>query len=424
MIKKLKKLIFEKCYIPFRAQLLKIRYALVLKRLRKEYGNRQIRVGFLVSEIAKWKGQSLFDLMAKSEDFDPEMLIIPSLHSYKKDTAYIATDIINKVEYFYKNGMKVTNVWDEKNKNYRKSYIFKFDIIFYQQTWDIPPAPYLEDVSKHSLTFYFPYYLVNNFIPRTELLMYLHYCVFRHIVFNDDQINFYKPYLKKINYAGKMVGLGHPSIDEFYLKKDYNTTKNYVIYAPHFSFKCDRHTGNDLPYYSSTFLEQGRFILEYAKKHTEINWVFKPHPRLRTELTDYDVWTKEEVDEYYLEWEKIGTVCFDSHYINYFLESKAMITDCSSFLTEYSCTGKPLIRLIPYEGKYLAHPHPALEKLYDCFYKSYNDKELADLLEMVVVDNKDPMKKTRIEQVEKAKLIGNYAAQNITDYIRKLLKNN
>ena len=41
----------------------------------------------------------------------------------------------------------------------------------------------------------------------------------------------------------------------------------------------------------------GKDILDYAKSHPEINWVFKPHPRLRTELTYSNVWTKKEVDD-------------------------------------------------------------------------------------------------------------------------------
>lgn len=414
----------QNLYNPLKAQCIKLKYHMTLHRLRKKYGKKKIRIGFLVSEISKWKGQTLYDYLLDTDDFLPVIFIYPSPHELKAETKDSILIILEEKErYFLDCGMNVESIWDTSKSKCIHSSDIDADILFYQQPWDIPPAPLLEDIASKALTFYFPYYLVNNFIPEWELKMYLHYYVYRYIVLNERLVEIFKPYVRSSLYSGKMVGLGHPSIDLFYLQKDYKTTKNYVIYAPHFSFKCDRHTGKDLPYYSSTFLEQGKLILDFAKHHPEINWAFKPHPRLRTELTDYNIWTKQEVDEYYQEWERIGTACYDSQYIELFFESKAMITDCSSFLSEYSCTGKPLIRLIPYEGRYLAPPNPALEKLYDCFYKSYNDIELVSFLEMVVIDNKDPMKKSRIEQVVKAKLVDNYAAQNITDYIRELLNN-
>jgi len=408
-------------YYSIMALLLKLKYYRVLIRLKKEYGKRKIKVGFIVSEIAKWKGQTLFDIMANSEDFDPLILIIPSSHELKKEGNRIDDIISEKVLYFKNSGMQVKNIWNiQKQKSFSASDIGA-SIIFYQQTWDIPPAPLVENVAGHALTFYFSYYITNSFIPALEVNMYLHYCIYRYILLNIEQVKYYQQYAKSINYAGKMIGLGHPIVDSFYLNRNYKASKNYVIYAPHFSFKYDRGAGNELPFYSSTFLEHGRLILEFAKSHPEQNWVFKPHPRLKTELVDNNVWTKEEVESYYHEWEKIGIACYDSHYIELFLESKALITDSNSFLTEYSCTGKPLIRLIPGNGETLPPVNPFFKKLYDSFYKVYQEKDLYEALNMIVLDGKDPLQKQRIENVKETHLAESYAAQNIIDYIRDLL---
>lgn len=406
---------------PLRALFFKYRYALVLRRLRKQYGKRKIKVGFLVSELSKWKGQTVYELMSKTHDFEPVMLIYPSPLDIQYDNARIDEILKEKENYFRRSGMHVRNIWDRDKQKSLPSSEINVDIVFYQQTWDIPPAPLIGDVSRKSLSFYFPYYMVSEFIPRLDLEMYLHYCIYRYVLLNEDLICFYKRYIKAANYTGKMVGLGHPCIDMFHLKKDYQGTKNYVIYAPHFSFKCDRPKGKELYFYSSTFLEYGKIIFNYAKNHPEINWVFKPHPRLRTELTCYNVWSKKEVDDYFQSWEEIGVACYDSHYIDLFLESKAMITDCCSFLTEYSCTGKPLIRLIPDHGKTLPPPNPALKKLQECFYKVFNEVDLFEFLDMVVLQDKDPNREDRLKCVREAHLTDNYAAQNITEYIRELL---
>lgn len=400
-------------------RIIKIRYGIVLRRLREMYPDRKVRVGFMVSEIAKWKGQSVYDYMAQSSDFEPIMLVYPSRRELKCENNRMDDLLAEKQDYFQKNGMNVKIIWSSrKNKALPLKDV---DILFYQQQWDIPPAPGIEKTSRHSLSFYFPYYVLNNFHISGDLSLKLHHQVFRYILLDDDQVKFFQSFIKARNYAGEMVGLGHPALDVFYLKKDYVATKNYVIYAPHFSFKCDNSINRDLIFSSSTFLELGRPILEFAQQHPEINWVFKPHPRLRTELTDYNAWTKEDVDDYYHEWERIGTACYDSHYQELFLVSKAMITDSCSFLTEYGCTGKPLIRLIPDMGKDMPRPNPALEKLYDSYYKVFGEEELYKTLQMVVLEDKDPMKPERIENLKSTHLAGNYAAKNITEYIRSLL---
>ena len=406
--------------LPIKVLIIRLMYGLTLNRLKRKYGKGKIKVGFLVSEISKWKGQSLYDYLANSQDFEPFIYVFPCSRDLEISSNHLEKVISDKIEYFQASGIAVGSIWDiDRNKCIPVSEI-DVDIVFYQQTWDIPIAPSAREFAPKALTFYFPYYMVNNYIPSLETGLYLHHYVFRYILLNEAQVKLYRPFYSPFLFAGKMVGLGHPCVDLFFLKRDYQPTKNYVIYAPHFSFKCNRK--EERPFYSSTFLQQGKLILDFAKNHPEINWVFKPHPRLRSELTFTDVWTPEEVDQYYQEWEKIGIACYDSHYQELFLESKAMITDSGSFLSEYSCTGKPLIRLIPDEGKTMSPPNPVLANLYESFYKVYNDADLSEFLDLVVIRGLDPQREERMKLVREAGLADHYAAQSITEYIRTLLK--
>lgn len=403
-------------YYSLRALYLRFCYRNTLAKLKKEFGKRELRIGFLVSEISKWKGQTLYDLLEKTQGFFPEILVYPYLLIDKDD---IDGALREKLNYFKLNNMNVRSIWNEKDHNCCSD--LNVDVAFYQQPWDIPPAPRCQDIAKNSLTFYYPYFLVNNFDKHLELELQLHYCVFRYVLLNNKQVELYKPFLKRSYYAGKMVGLGHPIIDVFYLNKHYKGTKGYVIYAPHFSIQCNNSEEPELPYYSSTFLENGKLILEYAIKHPEINWVFKPHPRLRRELIKSNSWTEDEVNAYYKGWEEVGLACYNSHYTKLFLEAKAMITDCSSFLTEFAITEKPIIRLIPNDGKTLLPPNPVLSELYDSYYKVYNNDELIPMLDSIVLMNEDPMKEKRTSLVKEVGLTDNYAAQNIVNYINTLL---
>ena len=411
-----KKLIYSVRHIV-RVLILRVRYALVVTRLRRKYGKQKLKVGFLVSDIAKWKGQSVYDLMSCSTDFEPVILILPSKYEIQHEFNIINTLLETKLDYFCKNKMQSIIIWNNKEKKMASAKSIGVDVVFYQQPWDTPPS--CMEFSKYALTFYFPYYMVNNFHLNLELYTELHKTVFRYIVQSEEQVKLYQKYINPLRYAGKIIGLGHPITDKFYLNRNYQAEQHYVIYAPHFSISCNYN--NNRVYYSSTFMENGQVILNFAIKHPEIKWVFKPHPRLRYELIDKAGWSENEVKRYYSAWEEIGLACYDSNYLDLFLESKAMITDSSSFLTEFSCTGKPLIRLIPGDGHTLLPPNPVLKELYSTFYQSHCNEELIPLLESIVLNDEDPQKDNRIRCINALGLTDTYAAKNITEYIRSLL---
>lgn len=403
-----------------RAAILRCFYQNTRRHLRRQYDKRPLNVGFLISEIAKWKGQCLYDYLSTTKDFNPIMLVYPSRHELTYENENLKAILKEKETYFKTSGMNVMQIWDYASQQSISLATIPIDILFYQQPWDIPPAPTCTKAARYALTFYFPYFMPNGFAPSLEKNLHLHYYVFRRILFNEKQVEQTRHFINPLFHTGKIVPLGHPTADYFFLHRNHAATKNYVIYAPHFSIKskCEQY---ERQYYSSTFLERGREVLQYAKLHPEINWVFKPHPRLRHELTDLQEWSKEEVDAYYEEWEKIGLACYDASYLDLFVEAKAMITDCSSFLTEFSCTGKPLIRLIPGKGENLLEPEPMLEKIYEIFYKVYEGEDMVPLFDSILLDGQDPRKEERLKLLEEANLTGTYASENITIYIRNLL---
>ena len=398
-----------------KAQILKLKYKKTLLRLRYNYGNRKIVVAFCVSEIAKWKCQSLYDCLEKSERFLPLVYVYPSPLDFNNDSASIGSLLNEKINFFEAKKMQVINVWDtETNKCIIPKSRYA-DIIFYQQPWDTPPFPLPINTADFALSFYIPYYLVNNFDINLEFGQRLHYQIYGYIVQNETLAELYTSMLTKRYYAGKCFGLGHTIVD--YLNTKHTDTKNNsVIYAPHFSFPVP---GKDRVLTYSTFLENGKLILAFAKQHPEIEWIFKPHPRLRLELEQTGVWTKEEIECYYDEWGKIGVVCTSSDYAKYFQNSFAMITDCGSFLTEYSCMDKPLIRL--YYHKENLEPNPILEKLYSTFYYAHNNVELIELLETIINKRRDPKLEIRHEAVTSLGLNRIDSAEKIVAFIDSLL---
>ena len=398
----------------FLTLLLRFKYFRTIRRLRKVYGKRKIIVAFGVSEIAKWKAQSLYDRLEQTTAYSPIIFIYPSPIELEKGEV---TDqmLEEKINFFRRKNMRAVTTWDSATQKCIIPKDVLPDIIFYQQPWDTPPFLLPIETADYALSFYIPYYLVNNFDINLELGLPLHRQIFGHIVQNEQTAKFFTSKLIKRRYAGKCLGLGHTIVDTLTTKVPSNE-KDCIIYAPHYSFPVE---GLKRLLIYSTFLDNGKLILEFAKQHPEIRWVFKPHPRLRFELEDKGVWTKEEIKTYYEEWAKIGVVCTTSDYVEYFQNSLAMITDCGSFLTEYSCMDKPLIRL--YYHKENLPPNPILEKLYSTFYYAHNNDELSELLELIICKKEDPNKNERHKEVTSLGLNRNDSALKIINYLDSLL---
>lgn len=396
------------------ALLLRFKYWRTICRLRKVFGKRKIIVAFCVSEIAKWKSQTLYDQLAKTETYRPVIFIYPSLLEFDSKDTTIDSFLESKIDFFIAKGMEVVNVWDSFSNKCLIPETSRPDIVFYQQPWDTPPFPTPSQIAYYALSFYIPYYLVNNLELELETGQLLHRLVFGYIVQNDQLANFYASELEKRYYAGRCLGLGHTIVDNL-TSKVAEQEEDYVIYAPHFSFPIP---GVERPVFYSTFLDNGKLILEFAKQHPEIKWVFKPHPRLKHELKNTGVWSDSEVDAYYAEWAKAGIVCETPDYIEHFQRSSAMITDCGSFLTEYSCMDKPLIRL--YYHKNNLPPNPMLEKLYSTFYYAHNNSELQKLLDSIISQHQDPNKAARHEEVIRVGLNSSDTSKKIINYLNSL----
>ena len=395
---------------------LKFKYWRTICRLKRVYGKRKIVVAFCVSDIAKWKSQVLYDQLTQTNTYRPVIFVYPYAPDFQCKDSTIESRLDEMSRFFTNKGMNVVNVWDTASNQCVIPEDLRPDIIFYQQPWDTPnPFPLPTKTAAYALSFYVPYFLINNFDLVLEVNLPLHYRVFGHIVQNEELAAFYDSKIKKRHYAGKRLGLGHTIVDNL-ATQIATSEEDYVIYAPHFSIPVPE-VNRPLTY--STFLDNGKLILEFAKQHPEINWVFKPHPLLKTELKKRNVWSAEEVDAYYTEWARIGIVCETPDYIEHFQKSSAMITDCGSFLTEYSCMDKPLIRL--YYHKDNLPPHPALEQLYGTFYYAHDNAELQELLESVICQHQDPNKDVRHEEVVRAGLNSGKTSRKIIDYLDSLL---
>ena len=385
------------------------RYKKIIQRIKK---NKKCRVCFYVFEISKWKTDSLFKLLQNDNRFEPFIVLgaTPCRTKFYSINEKIERSNI-KINYFKSKGMKVYQGYDVKKDKQISLKKFKPDIIFYQQHVGNCRLNSIENTKKYALGCYVPYYVPNYGNLKYD---YDSFCsqLFRHYVLNDNLKEYYKSLNSSIN---NIVASGHTALDVFYLNKNSNKEKKYVIYAPHFSIM---HPAVKNKFYYSTFNFYSMVILEFAKKHPELNWVFKPHPNLKESLRKMRV-PQENVDDYYEEWNNLGFICENADYSELFLNSKAMITDCGSFLTEYFCTGNPLIHLI--HPISINWPCRAMKLMFESFYKVYNKEELLNTLEQVIVKQDDYKEKNRLEAMLKMGFADKYAAENIINDLKKVI---
>ena len=392
-------------------------YARQLGRIRSKFERgEKIRVLFIVKDLAKWKAASLYATMRDDDRYDP--MIGLTYQSVRYATTPSAADgrIQQAKDWFQANGYSSCVVYDALRDRMLDLRRFQPDIVFYPEVWYDPKEHSPVRVSRFALTCYIPYFVPNYVNINLDCQQDMHRLYWRHIVLNDDLANQFRDATQDRIMAGDFIGLGHTMFDAISecAKQVVSVpqTRRIVIYAPHWTFD---HPRNKCAVHYSTFAQDGKTILEYAKRHQEFKWVFKPHPSLRDRLESSGFMTKEAVDEYYSEWERIGEVCLSGDYERLFADSYAMITDCGSFLSEYGATRHPIIHLI--SSKNTETPPETIKRLYDTYYQAHNEDELKSWLVKVLELKEDPNREERLNALNDLGFCGQNSAKNIVEYL-------
>ena len=367
----------------------------------------QIKVLFIVSEASTWKSELLYQKMLEHPRFSPilgvtESLQVPEskaiLLSYiqKKHYEYVDLDVegnsirrINPdIKFYYK----------PYESNYRHGLYFDYNMkslvcnIFYSFNLGGDAMAFKHDIRRYS---------------------------WKEFVENDAVVEAVKNAGK---YSANKAITGLPLQDILSIPKECykdpwkcDKSKKRIIYAPHHSFK-----GTNSSYVEyATFLDFGEFMLEMAKKYSDtVQWVFKPHPSLRSKLQN--IWGKERTDAYYKEWDNLPNAQVElGAYNDIFKYSDAMIHDCSSFIVEYMFTNNPVL-FLEYEAQTAEQMHVSRFG-YDA-YKAHEHastkKQIEEFIQNIIT-GKDKKKKERETYFEKYLRIpnGKTACENIMNVI-------
>lgn len=395
--------------------LLNIRYFKHLCKLRLCANYRKIRVGFWVTEIQKWSScASLFEALLKSKHFEPFVM----LAYFKKSEIGISPQehMLKGIKFFEEKGINYKVVYDVKQQVHIELKKVKPDIVFYQQPWLIPDNQNPFNTSKNALICYVPYcyYSLNSYM---NYLLGFHGKLWKYFVESDLHK---EEYQQKFN-AKNCTAIGsckldsYKTLDKSKIDTIWKTNKKRIIYSPHNCFEQE-----NIDYATATFDKNGEFILQLAKSHPEYEWIFRPHPVFKDRVLRHKIKTLSEIENYFEEWKKIGTIYTGGDYYEMFAGSDYLITDCISFLSEYLPTAKPVIHLRKDEQKQSFNN--LVKMITDSYYKVYDNETLSKIFNEVIVNNNDYLKDKRIKNI-KLLMIGKNktTGEKITEYLEKEL---
>ena len=395
-------------------RLLPIYHKLLVWRLRHK---KVINVVFFAASVSMWRYQFLYKLMSKHPKFRTHIVILP-MATYAKEQQSI--DVKDLKSYFDSKGMTYVLGQDPYGNFFDLKKEVDPDVLFYPQPYyGCYPDKLAYNSFIDKLICYYPYAFW------TAGSEWSYDLTFQNIAWKL----FYSTKLHKqdaINLSlqkGKNVEVvGYPNADTFIREKfidlwvSHSTRKKRVIWAPHFTI-----TNGWL--YQSNFLWMADLMLELANRYSDqIQFAFKPHPRLYTELCNHSDWGEEKARQYYEQWTTMENTQIETgEFVDLFMTSDAMIHDCGSFSVEYHYSENPVMYVATDFEKQVEEKNEFGKIAMRQHYVGKCEEDIVNFIEDVVLAGNDPMKEGRV-QFKKDYLLppnGKTVAENTMDVFLK-----
>lgn len=224
------------------------------------------------------------------------------------------------------------------------------DFVFFVKPYNAnaPESYKSNQVSKYAKICYIPYGMNLTVKLMTENGLKHDFLRDVYLFFADTA--FSKTYNIKALKWTHILGLqktfyyGYPSLTNIYLAKhsvssswDFSRNDFRIMWTPRWTTNQTIGGSNFFTYY--------KLFLDYAEKHTDVDWLFRPHPLALANFVKTKQMTQDEVDAFTQKCEDMPNISLDKagEYAATFWNTDVLISDFSSIVPEYLVTGKPLI---------------------------------------------------------------------------------
>ena len=376
---------------PLRIYLKRKKHDRLVRKLR---GRDKINVVFVISTVTMWQHQDIYELMRNDPHFNATIIYVPFCVYSKEESEKV---LLQVKDYFsrHRTPFLVYDELDFSEKSFREQFLP--DIIFYPQWY---AGNY--DANIDIVSFYDRLICI---VPYGICITNKLFCDTRENNYAWKQYQTSQTHLKICRRESRSKGrnvviVGYPKGDTYREAavndpwKNQEKTKKRIIWAPHFTIE-----EGITVMHRSNFLNMAEFMWELTKKYEDsIQFAFKPHPRLLTELYKHRDWGRERTDAYYKMWEEgKNTQLETGEYTDLFKTSDGMIHDCGSFSAEYLYVGKPAF-FVTEDAEKLKLQDDLSEfgcAAMDAHYVGYGETAICSFLENVILGHSDPKRAER-----------------------------
>lgn len=366
-----------------------------LAQRRNANPNGPIRVGFLCQFIPAWsKLIPVYQQMLNDDRFQPVLICVPS--NIEKRELVGDTENNDTYDYFLKEGYsQAISAWD--GENWLELSSLKLDYIFYPRPYnDFLPACYdsalVSQYCRICLVMYgmsMTEQIIDTVMER-NFFRYV-YCYFAESPYVEER-NRKKGALLHSLGLQKSVYKGLPGMEEIAARKnakslawDFSQNSFRVIWTPRWT--------TDPALGGTNFFEYYQALLDYAKTHPNIDFLFRPHPLALENFQRTGEMTAEQVQAFLKQIRDLPNVSLDSQkeYFSTMWGASVLITDISGIMPEYFVTGKPMIYCA---SNMILTPSPHTKTMLEGCYSVYNREELFACLERLA-EGQDPLAEKR-----------------------------
>ena len=360
--------------------------------------------------------ESVYEAATKDANIDAYILAIPNNWDKEvKDT--------DALEFCKENNYNVISAYDKATDTFFDLEDFQPDYVFFPRPYDyyLPEQYRSYNVVKYASTCYicYSYIAEGGYIIDTCFdTRFTSHCYF--IFADNDSTEGYC----KANHAlacklgtQKIVKTPFPRFDlmnkwkgcepeHWKLKKE--EVKKRIIWTPRWA------TEEELG--GTNFFTYKDFFFDFAKKHPECDFLFRPHPLAFENFIKTGLMSEEEVREFKETCKKGTNIQLDERkeFLDSFASADILVSDLSGVIEDFLVTGNPLV-FCSYETEF----NEANEKLVEGFYMPHNAEELEEILETLI--RGEDSRKDRRQQLVK-EILGENDGKNgerIIDFIRK-----
>ena len=388
-----------------------------LKKLRnKVKQGEKIKVAFLIMFATSTQDFGIFEMMLKSDLFDPYIIANPDVSRSRENFEINYNKTVKEMTEKY--GVdRVLKGYDYETDSYT-DYTSDFDMMFTNNPYDNMANKYFKIkywTEKNIPICYISYFYMGRCKITTWNLKRPEASMFWKFFVENNYVKKLAKKHQKIEGANVVV-TGYPKLDGLAKIKKEEHSRKRIILAPHHSINTDLF---------ASFFDYCDTLLKLPEKYPDIDFIFRPHPLLIQNLKKEEFWGEAKTEEYLnkLLNHKNITYSTEGDYFDLFINSDGMFHDCGSFMAEYLCTDHPcaffLGKDVDVENTFLEFGIKCLEQHYIC----KREEDIYNFIDNVIIKGDDPKKEER-NRFAKEEIMINYpnATKCIYENIVKELK--